>query len=117
MGEKLTAEEVATLIRARKIAKAKGLRPEMDVKAICEAGGISRKTGYQWAEKLGQGPTEEEQRLREEIGQLRGENEELGRRYEEERFANEGRKLAWKIHGVDELLAAKKNTAKSRKRS
>ena len=56
MGEKLTAEEVATLIRARKIAKAKGLRPDLDVKAICEAGGISRKTGYQWAEKLGQGP-------------------------------------------------------------
>lgn len=117
MGERLTAEEVATLIRARKIAKAKGLRPEMDVKAICEAGGISRKTGYQWAEKLGQGPREEEQRLREEIRQLRGENEELGQRYEEERFANEGRKLAWQIHGVDELVAAKKNTTRSRKRS
>jgi hypothetical protein len=89
----------------------------MDVKAICEAGGISRKTGYQWAEKLGQGPREEEQRLREEIRQLRGENDELGRRYEEERFANEGRKLAWQIHGVDELVAAKKNTTRSRKRS
>jgi hypothetical protein len=87
------------------------------VKAICEAGEISRKTGYQWAEKLGQGRREEEVRLREEIRQLRAENEELGRRYEEERFANEGRKLAWKIHGVDELLAAKKNTTKSRRRS
>jgi hypothetical protein len=108
---------VATLIRARKIAKAKGLRPEMDVTAICEAGGVSRKTGYQWAEKLGQGPTEEEQRLREEVGRLRSENEELGRQYEEERFANEGRKLAWQIHGVDELVAAEKNTTKWRRRS
>ena len=117
MGEKLTAEEVATLIRARKIAKAKGLRPDLDVKAICEAGGISRKTGYQWAEKLGQGPAEEEQRLRAELRRLEAENEEWGQRYEQERFENEGRKLAWKIHGVEELLAAKKNTTKSRKRS
>jgi hypothetical protein len=117
MGEKLTAEEVATLIRARKIAKAKGLRPDLDVKAICEAGGISRKTGYQWSEKLGQGPREEEQRLRAELRQLEVENEEWGRRYEQERFENEGRKLAWQIHGVDKLLAAKKNTTTSRKRS
>jgi hypothetical protein len=116
MGEKLTAEEVATLIRARQIAKAKGLRPEINVKEICEAGGIARKTGYQWAEKRGQGPTEEEQRLREENRQLQAENEELGQRYEQERFENEGRKLAWKIHGVDELLAGKKNTTKSRRR-
>ena len=117
MAEKLTPEEVATLIRARQIAKAKGLRPDLDVKAICEAGEISRKTGYQWAEKRGQGPTEEEQRLRAELRALQVENEELGRRYEQERFENEGRKLAWQIHGVDELLAAKKNTTKSRKRS
>jgi hypothetical protein len=87
------------------------------VKAICEAGGISRKTGYQWAEKLGQGPTAEEQRLRAELCQLQVENEELGQRYEQERFENEGRKLAWQIHGVDGLLAAKKNTTKSRRRS
>lgn len=108
---------MATLIRARQIAKAKGVRPDLDVKAICEAGGISRKTGYQWAEKLGQGPTAEEQRLREELRQLQAAHEELGRRYEQERFENEGRKLAWKLHGVEELLAAKKNTTTSRKRS
>jgi hypothetical protein len=87
------------------------------VKAICEAGEISRKTGYQWAEKLGQGPTAGEQRLREEIRQLQAKSEELGQRYEQARFENEGRKLAWQIHGVDELLAAKKNTTKSRRRS
>jgi hypothetical protein len=87
------------------------------VKAICEAGGISRKTGYQWAEKLGQGPTAEEQRLREELRQLQAKNEELGQRYEQARFENEGRKLAWQLHGVEELLAAKKNTTTSRRRS
>ncbi len=91
--------------------------PEIDVTAICEAAGISRKTGYQWAEKLGQASTEEEQRLREEIRRLQAENEELGRRYEQERFAHEGRKLAWQIHGVDELVAAKKNTTKPRRRN
>ena len=55
--------------------------------------------------------------LGDELRRLGVENEEWGRRYEQERFENEGRKLAWQIHGVDELLAAKKNTTKSRRRS
>ena len=35
---------------------------------------------------------------------------ELTALYKEVRFENEGRKVAWIIHGVDALLAGKKNT-------
>ena len=39
------------------------------------------------------------------------------RRYHDDaHFENEGRKIAWEIHDVDELIAAKKNTTKSRKK-
>lgn len=113
MKEQLSPEEVAILIRARKILKQKGLSKDADVKAICEAAGISRKTGYQWASKLGQRPSEQQVQLREELARLKAEQEEFKRRYDDLRFENEGRKLAWKIHGVDKLLASKKNTTRS----
>ena len=54
MKEKLSPEEIAILIRGRKILKARGLAKDADVKWICEEAGISRKTGYQWAKKLEQ---------------------------------------------------------------
>jgi transposase len=108
MEEKLTIEETAALIRARKILTAKGLPRDMDVTAICEKAGVSRKTGYQWADKLATKPTTEEERLREELKELQAEKEELARQYEDVRFENAGRKLAWEIHEVDKLLAAQK---------
>ena len=101
-----TSEEVAQLIHARKILKSKGLARDVDIKSICEAAGISRKTAYKWAEKLQVGD------LQQQLGELRAEHEELKRRYEDLRFENEGRKLAWKLHGVDEFVARKKNTTK-----
>ncbi len=52
----LSAEEVATLIRARRILKEKQLPKDLDVKAICEMAGVSRKTGYQWAAELESAP-------------------------------------------------------------
>jgi len=112
MSERLTSEEVAIVIRGRKILRDKGLSRGADVKAICEAAGISRKTGYQWANKLEHMPSEQEAKLREENEHLKREHEELKRCYDDVRFENEGRKLAWKIHGVDELLASKKNTTR-----
>ena len=107
MTEKLTSEEVAILIRARKIANSKGLDKGADVKTICEAAGISRKTGYQWAEKLTRAPDDGNV---EKLTRLQAAHEELEKKYEWVCFENEGRKLAWEIHGVDELLEAKKNT-------
>jgi len=47
---------------------------------------------------------------------LREEHEKLKQLFDDVRFENEGRKLAWKIHKVDELLAEKKSSAKSRKK-
>ncbi len=48
MQDKLSAEEVAILIRGRHLLKAKGLESDLDIKTICEHAGVSRKTGYQW---------------------------------------------------------------------
>jgi hypothetical protein len=116
MGEQLERQEVAILVEGRKILKAKGLARDADVKTICQAAGISRKTGYQWASKLDEPSSQEEEALRQELARLRAEHEELRRRYDDLSFENEGRKLAWEIHGVDEFLAAKKNATRKRKR-
>lgn len=108
MPDRLSEEEVAILIKARQIQKAKGLRKDSDVKSICEAAGISRKTGYQWSKKL-KLPDQGED-LKTEIDRLKKETEDLKKRNLRLEIINEGQQLAWEIHGVDELLAAKKNT-------
>jgi len=102
------------MIRARKIANARGLDKGVDVKTICQAAGISRKTGYQWAEKLIKAPDDSSV---EKLARLQAAHQALEKEYEQACFENEGRKLAWEIHGVEELLNAKKNTtAKSKKK-
>jgi transposase len=116
MDDKLSREEVAVLIRSRQIAKKIGLGPEADVKTICEQAGISRKTGYQWTEKFSGCSSSNEDQLERRLKQLEAEHEALKQELDDVRFENEGRKLAWEIHKVDELLAAKKNTTISRKR-
>ena len=114
--ECFSPQEVALLIRARKILKEKGLPKDADVKAICEAAGVSRKTGYQWAKGLDLSEGEDSS-LKEEMARLKAEHEDLKNRCRRLEAINEGHKLAWEIHGVEELLAAKKNTtAKGKKR-
>jgi len=109
--EKMTPEEVAILIRARKIARENGLRLDADVSAICKAAGISRKTGYEWAGKFGGPKTPGTESVAEELERLKSDHEKLKREFEDVDFENRGRKLAWEIHHVDELLASKKNTS------
>ena len=119
MSSKLIADEVAQVIKARKILKTRGLSPDTDVKTICQAAGISRKTGYQQANKLMQVSDSKEQALREELERLKAEHEDLKKRFDDVRFENEARKIAWEIHEVDKLLAEKKSTmgkGKNRKR-
>ena len=119
MSAKLSPEEVATVIKARKILNAQGLAPDTNVKTICQAAGISRKTGYQWANKLVASSDSKQQALREELEQLRSQHEDLKKRLDDVSFENEGRKLAWEIHEIDKLLAEKKSTmnkAKKKKR-
>ena len=118
MNKDLSQEEVGILIRGKKILRAKGLSMDTDVKSICEAAGISRKTGYQWAEKMESADrqNEIEHTLRQENERLKTEYTELEKRCDDLRFENEGRKIAWEIHGVDEFIASKKNTSSSRKK-
>ena len=119
MSQKLSPEQVAVVIKAKKILKAQGLSPDTDVKTICQAAGISRKTGYQRANKLMQTSDLKEQALREQLKQLNAEHEDLKKRFDDVRFENEGRKIAWEIHEIDKLLAEKKSTmnrVKSKKR-
>lgn len=114
MSEELSPEEVAILIRARRILRQKGLAADCDVSAICKAAGVSRKTGYQWAEKQGK----ESQQHKEAVGEyvdLQMKYAQLKKEFEWVDFQNEGRKLAWEIHHVDEWLARKKNASGSRK--
>jgi hypothetical protein len=110
MNKSLTAEEVAILIRSRRILKEKGLAVDIDVSGICEAAGVSRKTGYQWAEKHPGPDPARQAELEAEIQKLRAEHEQLKKDHEWLSFENRGRKLAWEIHHVDELLAEKKSS-------
>ena len=115
MAEKLSQEEAALLIRARQLLREKGLSKDADIKSICEAAGVSRKTGYQWASN-NKCSDNEDAVLREELTRLKAEHEDLKKRYDRAMWENEGHKLAWEIHGVDELLAAKKNTTNKGKK-
>ena len=110
MSQKLTPEEVAAVIKARKILKARGFSPDTDVKTICQAAGISRKTGYQWANKQIPASDPKEQALHEQLEQLKATHENLKKRFDDVRFENEGRKIAWEIHEVDKMLTEKKST-------
>ena len=118
MNKDLSQEEVGVLIRGKKILRVKGLPMDADVKSICEAAGVSRKTGYQWAGKLESADrqNEVEHTLRQEIDRLKAKHAELEKSYDDLRFENEGRKIAWRIHGVDDFIAGKKNTSNSRKK-
>ena len=109
MSDRLSAEEAAILIKARQIQKAKGIEKDADIKSICKVAGVSRKTGYQWAKGLGL-TERQDNTLREGATRLKRDYEDLKKRYIRLEAINEGHRLAWEIHGVDELLAAKKNT-------
>ncbi len=116
MNEKLTADEVAALIRARQLLKQKGLPLDADIKTICQHAGISRKTGYQWIQKDANAGAQETH-FRYELDRLKAEHEDLKKRFDDVDFENEGRKLAWEIHEVDKMLAQKKSTlGKSKKK-
>lgn len=110
MTEELSAEEVAILIRARRILRQKGLSADADVSAICKAAGVSRKSGYQWAEKHEKEDQKNKETLKEYVD-LQVKYSELKKEYEWVNFQNEGRKLAWQIHHVDEWLAGKKKAS------
>jgi transcriptional regulator with XRE-family HTH domain len=117
MSEPLTPDEVAIIIRAKRLLKEKGLTPDTDVKTICNAAGISRKTGYQWEKRLDQISRDDPTKA--ELSRLRAEHEKLKKAFDDVSWENEGRKVAWEIHEVDAMIAEKKSTMarhKSKKR-
>ena len=116
MSTNLTPEEVSILIRACQISKEHGLDKNADVKSICSQAGISRKTGYKWARKYSESNQDEENRIKNELDQLNEKYQTLEKSYDDLRFENEGRKLAWEIHDVEKLLESKKTTTKYRKK-
>lgn len=113
MADSLTPEEVAILIQARQIQREKNLNRDFDVTSVCQRAGVSRKTGYQWVKKHIP-DTAGQKELEQELTKLRAEYEKIKKEYDRVDFENEGRKLAWEIHHVDEWLASKKNTSKRR---
>jgi hypothetical protein len=112
----LTPEEVALLIRARRLLKEKGLPPDTDVTMLCDHAGISRKTGYQWEKRLLEPSNGADEKLRRDFEGLKAEHEKLKKDFDYIRFENEGRKIAWEIHEVDKWIALKKNTTRKAKK-
>ena len=115
MPDKLSPQEVAMVIRTRRLLKEKALAPDTDVKTLCSQAGISRKTGYQWEKRLDDAAQDD--RLREDFERLKADHAKLTKDYDQVRWENQGRKIAWEIHEVDALLAEKKSTtAKGKKK-
>ena len=113
MSAPLTPEEVAIIIRARRLLKDKGLAPDTDVTTLCNRIGISRKTGYQWEKRLNQATNDP---VRQDVESLKAEHEKLKKAYDDVCWENQGRKIAWEIHEVDAMLAEKKSTMARRKK-
>ena len=109
MAQDLSPDDVAILIRAKRIQKEKGIKAT-SVSDICATAGISRKTGYKWAAQHETEQQDKQKALSEELSTLRGSHEELLQNHDDLSFEHEGLKLAWQIHRVDELLAKKKDT-------
>ncbi len=115
MKKKLNREEIAILIKAHQISKEKGITPGANVSEICRLSGVSRKTGYKYVSAIDE-DEKENQLMEKNLSELEKKYTELETKYDGIRFENEGRKLAWEIHDVDELLAEKKNTSQRIKR-
>ena len=80
----------------------------MNVSEICEAAGISRKTGYEWVEKAIETSLKNQKELEGELDRLKADHEKLKADFDQVSFENEGRKLAWEIHEVDKWVVSKK---------
>ncbi len=108
MEQNLSPDDVAILIRAKRIQKEKGIKAA-SISDICSTAGISRKTGYKWAAQHETEQQDKQKALSEELSTLRSSHAELLHNHDELNFQHEGLKLAWQIHRVDEILF-KKNT-------
>ena len=116
MSDLFSPEEVAIVIRGRQLLKNKRIAADTDIAGVCKAAGISRKTGYQWAEKHFDNQKGRCEELEAKLKKLQSDKDRLKKDVDRLGFENRGRKLAWEIHRVDELLAGKKTPPAARKR-
>lgn len=106
MREKLTHDEVKTLIKASQLAREKGLKPGVSVKEICQQAGISRKTGYQWLKEEQSSKRKKEEEFQ-KLVHLKVDHQKLLQEKARLKFELEGMQIAMEIHGMDEVI--KKN--------
>jgi transposase len=114
MEHDLSFDDVAILIRAKRIQKEKGIKVT-SVSDICSIAGISRKTGYKWASQHETEHQDKQEALSGELATLQTTHEELLQNHDELSFQHEGLQLAWKIHRVDEMLASQKKSKHRKK--
>jgi len=116
MNKAFSPEEVAIVIRSRRILKQKGLAADTEVSGICKAADVSRKTGYQWEQKHFGRQEDRHKQLEADVARLQADCDRLKKENRWLEVENRGRKLAWEVHSVDELLAEKKSTTAAKKK-
>lgn len=98
MGEKrLSPEEIAGIIAIKETLEKIGQGSLINVKALCESVGISRKTAYKYYHQEREKRAKEEQRLKELSSQSQGNKadlEALKKRLNWLEIENEGLKIA-----------------------
>ncbi len=113
MSISLAKEEVSTVVNSRRILREKGIDPNTDVKTLCRKAGISRKTGYKWAnEQVVSDLVERINALEADLSRACEKSVAAEKEHADLRFRLECREAAWEIHGVEELLSKKKDIRK-----
>ena len=100
MREKLTPDEVKTLIKASQLAREKGLKPGISVKEICQQAGISRKTGYQWLKEEQESNRQKENEFQKLVHMKVDHQKNLQEKIKL-KFEIEGLRLAMEIHSME----------------
>ncbi len=110
---KLTKEELATVVNGRRILRKKGLNPNTDVKTLCQEAGISRKTGYQWAdEHIVSDLLKKNKSFESELNLQEEKCAVSEKEIADLRFKIECHQVALEIHGIDKHLLKKKGIIK-----
>ncbi len=100
MKEKLTHDEVNTLIKASKLAREKGIKSGISVKEICQQADISRKTGYQWLKEEQESNRQKEIEFQ-KLVHMKVDHQKNLQEKVKLKFEIEGLRLAMEIHGKD----------------
>ena len=113
MSIKLTKEELSTVVNGRRILRKKGLNPNTDVKTLCQEAGISRKTGYQWAdEHIVSDLLKKNKSFESELNRQKEKSATAEKESADLRFKIECHQVAMEIHGIDKHLLKKKGIIK-----